>query len=131
MGHAKQFNDFGKCISLVFLILSFQSISYAKISDEEAIHCLLGEARNQGLAGMQAVGEVLRRRGSSDGFYGCKSEFNEPEKIWGVARLAWDLSEESNISNGAMYFESVDFKAPYWSNDKKIVAEIGKHRFWR
>ena len=107
-------------------------VSFA-ISDELAVRCLVGEASGEGKIGMQAVGEVLRVRDSVGGFYGCNAKHvdSEPEYVWAQAKEAWRDSEFSNITNSATHFESINFKPPYWAKGLKIVAIIGKQRFYR
>ena len=102
------------------------------VPDDIAIRAIIGEASGEGLKGMQAVGEVIRRRGSLKGVYGFKAPHvdKEPEWVWKMARKAWKDSEFSNLSNGATHFESTDFKNAYWMEDMECVAHIGKHRFY-
>jgi len=101
------------------------------IPHKQAIRCLMGEARGEGLTGMVAVGEVLRRRNTTKGMYGCQAEFKSPQWVYDLAAKAWAISETSNITNGATHFESTDFPVPYWAKDMKLVAHIGKHKFYK
>lgn len=103
------------------------------IPDEVAVNCLVGEAASEGLKGMTAVGEVLRTRNSTHGFYGCKAKHiaTEPEWVFEVARKAWKDSASSNLTKGATHFEGMSFKTPYWAKEMKVVAVIGQQRFYR
>lgn len=116
---------------LTIVFLFFYSQVYAEIPESKAIHCLMGEARGEGLIGMTAVGEVLRKRGNTNGMYGCKAKFREPEWVYSLAKRAWADSRSSSYSKGATHFESSDFKRPSWSNKMLVVAKVGKHIFYK
>lgn len=100
---------------------------------EMAIRTLIGEASGEGERGMQAVAEVIRRRGSLKGFYGLNAPHvdKQPAWVWKRARKAWEASKTSNITNFATHFESKDFKTPYWAKGRQPCAVIGKHLFYR
>lgn len=112
----------------VFLVCS---VCYAEIDPKTAEICIMGEARGEPYAGQVAVAEVLRRRGSTNGFYGCKAKFSPTSRESSRAKNAWEESQKSNYSHGATHFESTDFKTPYWAGDMTVVARIGKHKFYR
>lgn len=118
-------------IILIILFMLITNISYAEINEETAIHCLMGEARGEGLIGMTAVGEVLRKRRTTNGMYGCKAKFREPKWVYNLAKRAWTDSRSSSYSNGATHFESEDFKRPNWADKMLVVAKIGKHIFYK
>ncbi len=122
------------------LILSAVSIPSAKaslcakdsITESKAIRILIGEASGEGEKGMQAVGEVLRRRNSTRGFYGLRAKHvdKQPAWVWSMARRAWMKSAASNITKGATLFENiVDFKKPYWYNSSEVTVTVGRHTF--
>lgn len=115
--------------TIVFLLFCTQI--YAEIPENKAIHCLMGEARGEGLIGMTAVGEVLRKRGNTNGMYGCDSSFKEPKWVYDLAKRAWADSRSSSYSKGATHFESSDFKRPKWASKMLVVAKIGKHIFYK
>lgn len=103
------------------------------ITETQAIQCLIGEAGNQGIEGMTAVGEVLRRRGSTRGLHGCKTALSRhsKEKLRAEARQAWRASETSNLTNGADHFENVEaFGFPKWAKNMKQTVKIKNHTFF-
>lgn len=119
-------------LSLFFMFLVVYS-SYAQtiLPADKAVHCLMGEARGEGLVGMTAVGEALRNRGTFDGVYGCNASFEEPQWVWDLASQAWLDSSGSDLVNGADHWESTSFKVPYWAKDMVVTAHIGKHKFYK
>ena len=122
-----------KILGLIALLSVVFWIRIALASDvprEQAIRCVMGEARGEPYKGQVAVAEVLRRRGSTIGMYGC-SYTDWTEKEWSKAELAWEESASTNYSKEATNFESTDFKKPYWSKDMDLVVTIGKHQFFR
>jgi len=117
----------------------------SEIETEQAMKCLLGEARSEGIEGMTAVGEVLRRSPKVP-FYGAKNIRNKGERWYALekgkwrqlpsqlvekAKKAWIASENSNLTNGATNFESVDFEVPYWAKEMREVARVKKHIFYK
>lgn len=105
----------------------------ASITEAQAVRIAIGEASGEGLRGMQAVCEVLRRRGSVKGFYGLNAPHvdKQPKWVWAQARKAWASSRSSNLTNGATHFEGTAFKTPYWAKGLRPVAVIGKQRFYK
>ncbi len=118
-------------IALTIGFLLFCSNLYAEIPDHIGIQCIMGEARGEGLIGMTAVAEVLRKRGNTNGMYGCEAKFSEPRWVYNLAKRAWYNSRNTNYSRGATHFESKDFKRPVWSSKMVVVAEIKKHIFYK
>ena len=96
-----------------------------------AVRCLMGEARGESYECQVATAEVIRKRNSTQGIYGCKAEINEPAWGWDRAKKAWAASATSNLSKGATHFESTSFKTPYWASGMVQVAQVGKHRFYK
>lgn len=117
------------CISI------FSTQASCAVSESQAVKTLIGEASNQGLDGMTAVAEVLRRRGSTQGFYGARRErfiSSQPKWVHDQARKAWKLSKHSNLTKGATHFENVKaFGVPSWASKMKKVAVIKDHTFYR
>lgn len=117
------------------LILSAVSIPAARaaITEAQALRILIGEASGEGARGMQAVGEVLRRRNSTRGFYGLNARHvdKQPAWVWNMARRAWKESAASNITKGATHFEGTCFKTPKWARGMTPTITIGKQRFYR
>ena len=123
--------------SLVWLFAALTSpVDARTVSDTEAVRAIVGEASTQGIDGMTAVGEVIRRRGSVKGLYGYNAMATrlEPEWVWEQARRAWKRSETTNLSRGATLFENVyAFGFPKsWDRTKVVcVAQIKDHWFFR
>ena len=101
------------------------------ITDAEGIQCIMGEARNQPYSCQVAIGEALRNRGTTQGVYGCKVAVIEPQRVWRKAERAWAESKTSKLVNGSSFWESSDFKKPYWANSMTETARVGKHIFYR
>lgn len=104
-----------------------------EIPEDVAIRVIIGESSDQGLHGMICVGEVLRRRGSTNGFYGLRSKHidNQPVWVWKMAHEAWHQSAYTNYTNNATHFESSDFPKPAWAKNMKLVYRWKKHYFYR
>ena len=106
-----------------------------------ACHCILGEARGEyrteGYKAFLAVAEVLRRRVSTQGVYGCKASLAKELPYLRAVGLdkealrAWNESKHTNITLGATHWESTDFKEPYWAKGMIKTVKIGKHQFYR
>lgn len=112
------------------------------ITESQACHCILGEARSEyskhGYEAFLAVAEVIRRRGSTKGIYGCKASFSKELgyiKAMGLddeALRAWKASKDTNITMGAIMFENIiDFGKPSWYDSYKETVTIGKHTFFK
>ena len=117
------------------LILSAGNIPAARaaVSEAQALRILIGEASGEGERGMQAVGEVLRRRNSTRGFYGLNAPHvdKQPAWVWDMARRAWMKSAASNITKDADHFEGTSFKTPKWARGLTPTITIGKQKFYR
>lgn len=95
---------------------------------------IVSEAADQGLMGMICVAEVLRKRGSTKGFYGSKSNRldRQPPFIWKLAAKAWELSAHTNYTKGADHFENVrKFGRPRWARDCIETFEYKDHVFYK
>jgi len=112
------------------------------IPQAQAVRCILGEARGeyakQGERAFVAIAEVLRRRGSTQGVYGCTDTIPAKDMVYmkakgyfRIAEQAWKKSATTNITNRATHWESTDFPVPYWAEKMKVVAIIGKHKFYK
>lgn len=111
------------------LLFLFQNPCFA-ISEDQAVRCIAGEARGESLRGQVAVGEVLRRRGSTRGFVGCRYHIVDANEMV-KARRAWRLSRRTNYSRGATNFDGTAFPRPKWSKNMKKVCVIGGTIFWK
>lgn len=112
------------------------SPAHAGVTRAQAVRAIVGEASNQSLDGMTAVGEVIRRRGSVRGLCGYRAmKFrSEPERVWNKAEVAWRRSKNTNLTRGATLFENVGrFGFPRSWDRKKVyfVVKIGAHSFFK
>ena len=124
-----------KIILFLMLGLIDPNIAHgATITEEQAVRCLIGEAANQGIIGMTAVGEVMRRRGSTKGIYGCNAKHiaKEPQKVWVAARKAWRDSARTNLTRHATHWENTTaFGVPRWAGSMVKTVKIKDHVFYR
>ena len=79
-------------LAVILLFIAIGTAEADEIPRDVAVHCILGEARDQGLDGLTAVAEALRNRGTTKGVYGCKATFKEPKWVWDMGRKAWNQS---------------------------------------
>jgi spore germination cell wall hydrolase CwlJ-like protein len=112
------------------------------------VQTIMLEAANQGLDGQIAVGEVIRNRAkrgdlSHDSVCLAPRQFSAwndrkrarkwlsgaDGKAYQSAAKAWELSEESSLTNGATHYHTVSV-SPYWAKGKK-GKRIGDHIFYR
>lgn len=104
-------------------------------TEDNAVKAIVGEAANQGYIGMLAVAGAIRNRGTLQGIYGLEHNpkwmYDQPHWVWKRALRAWQASATNDITHGAQYWESTDFKRPKWSRDMTITAHYGKHIFYR
>lgn len=117
--------------AIVFGILLLVVTPAYALDAKTAVRCLMGEARGESFECQVATAEVIRRRNSTQGIYGCKAEFKEPAWVWDRAKKAWAASESTDLSKGATHFESTSFKTPYWASNMVLVARVGKHNFYK
>ncbi len=105
------------------------------IPDEVAYKCLCGEACNQGMIGLMAVGEVIRTRDKgTQGVYGCKSDLysRSPDYVKRQVREAWRKSATSNLTGRATNWENVKaFGKPYWADSMEKTVRIKDHQFYK
>lgn len=136
-----------RCAFLCFFLISCQPAVHA-LEDSLAVKCILGEAEGESLEGMTAVGEAMRNRiakmgesGALRGVYGCKAVSERggvyrrgariiPDYAVKRAIKAWEASGVSNLVGGASFWESTDFKRPYWAKNMVKTATIGKHEYF-
>lgn len=119
-------------ILLVFIIF-FAPPAFA-VTEQEAVRCIMGEARGENFEGKVAVGEIIRKRGSTAGMYGCKAKLKEPQKVWDEARRAWRKSAGTRTTKDATLFENTKaFGFPRrWDRRKvKFVTKIDQHDFFK
>lgn len=105
----------------------------AEIPQDKAVHILVGEAANQGFIGMVCVGEVLRHKGSTRGFYGlnAKHSAHEPKWVWNMAKKAWLASKTTNYTKYADHFENLKLDTPYWVKNCIKTFQWKDHIFYK
>lgn len=104
---------------------------------------LVAEAVGEGHRGMYAVACVVRNRlkkGMNTGLAGLKRHdlnafvARQGEQAEGDAKnIVVEVFERQgqDITGGALYFESTDFKRPWWAPMHKQVLKLGKHIFYK
>lgn len=117
------------CLFCILIIILMSSFVHAQcITDEQAVKCLLGEARSEGYESLLAHAEALRNRGHLQGVYGCSSDLSKEMSylkrtgIYDQAVRAWEESKTSNVVNGASYWGSLKV-------DGKWIATMKRNGF--
>ena len=131
----------------VILVMTFAApASYAKeIPADHAVRAIIGEAENQGYAGMLAVACAIRNRNNLHGVFGLEQIHENngtyvritkhgPRRIRpsvaADAKKAWAESATKRIHN-ATHWENVRaFGMPTWARHMKQVYEVGDHVFF-
>lgn len=117
---------------------------------------MVGEARGEGLIGMQAVANVILNRVSKESWYGltptevCRKPYqfscwnkNDPNKLIiealgtdkSIFRDALDIAQKvldgdlADITHGATHYKVIGTIAS-WANGKTPCAVIGHHEFY-
>ena len=131
----------------------------AQVDRTRKISCLAinvyHEARGESIQGMEAVAQVTLNRAASEKFPddicavvyqkkpdgGCqfswycdgKSDSVHDKKAWAIAVGVADRALRGNtvgaVSKNAIYYHSTRVR-PYWAYTKRLVAVIGRHRFY-
>lgn len=120
------------------LILGVTSYAESGVDADKAVKVIIAEACNQGAEGMQAVGEVIRRRGSLKPFCAARrpdlDAFVERQgkQVLAMAKEAWKRSEHSDITCGSTNYENVKaFGKPRWAKEMIETITIKDHTFYR
>jgi hypothetical protein len=107
------------------------------VTDEQAVKCILGEARGEEYRGMLAVAEAMRNRGRIAGIDGCldkhfpiSQQNNVTDDIRKAAERAWLASESTNLVKGADHWHA-DYIVPWWAKYGQKTASIGNHIFYK
>ena len=101
-------------------------------TDENCIRAAVGEASGEGYNGLLAVCCALRNRKTLRGVYGFKTQRREPERVWEIARKAWEESKDKDIVGGAGHWENITaFGKPYWTKSMQKTVTIGAHTFYK
>jgi len=116
---------------------------------------IYGEARGEGVKGMQAVANVIMNRVKAGGWYGasvkdvvlkpyqfsCWNE-NDPNRLiiknanQAQLKQAREIAEKvisgelPDITAGATHYYAKSISAPYWTKSMKKVATVGSHYFY-
>lgn len=104
---------------------------------ETAAQVIAAEAADRGLVAMTAVGEVIRARGSFEGFSVMSKDLPaffqaESSSTRFQCRLAWILSKLGLFSGGATHFENVRlFGRPAWAKGMTVRARWAGLEFYR
>ena len=116
-------SDYFPLLTVIVLALAMLVISscnaFAEITEEQAVHCILGEARGEGYEAMLAHAEAIRNRGYLKGVYGCKDRWGLSQEkyakelafvkktgIQDKAKKAWAESKHTNTVKGADHWGS-------------------------
>ena len=136
------------CLLLVLIILLVSTISYADtITEDQAVHCILGEARGEGsnnaerYASLLAHAEAIRNRGHLKGVYGCKASFDSEmgylrtKGIIALAKQAWRDSRHSKSVKGAQFWGSLIVDKAWIARMERAgyvrTATVGRTAFYR
>jgi len=122
------------CAVLLLIAWIFPAEAQEVVPADEAIYCILGEARGEGFDGMVAVAEAIRNRGTLRGVYGCGARFTEPKWVWDLGRKAWAESEHTNTVRGATHWGGVGIDGKWIARMEKtmtFVVQINNQRFYR
>lgn len=119
----------------VIVLLSGGTSRAAQINDEQAVRCLMGEARGEEYIAIVAHAEAYRNRfaryGKLWGVDGCRSDFDEPAWVWAKVRKAWFESATTHLVDGADHWIADYIKKPYWTKNATTVVKIGKTIFYK
>lgn len=116
---------------------------------------IYGEARGEGVKGMQAVANVIMNRVARGGWYGASIKdvvlkpyqfscwnSNDPNRAIitnasaAQLRQAREIAEKvisgelPDITGGATHYYAKSISAPYWTKSMKRVATVGSHYFY-
>lgn len=103
----------------------------------QAVKVILGEAANQSFIGKIAVGEVIRNRGSLEGFSSTQKDLDafyrqQPMKARRAAQAAWILSHLTNFTGHADHFDNVkEFGVPQWTATMRKTVKIDDMQYYR
>ena len=129
------------------LIMTFATpAAFAKeVPTEHAIRAIIGEAENQGYAGMLAVACAIRNRKNLHGVFGLE-QISENSGIFiritkrgprrirpavvADAKKAWDESATNRVHSGSHWENVRAFGMPTWARHMKQVYEVGDHVFF-
>jgi hypothetical protein len=117
-------------LAVIVLAVLFVGIAKAEITEDQAVHCILGEARGEGYESMLAHAEAIRNRGHLGGVYGCRADFSkempylQTKGIISQAKKAWKESVHTKTVKNADHWGSLKV-------DGKWIAEMERKGFVR
>jgi len=123
-----------KWFYFLILFLFIPKVYAQAIPEDVAARIIVSEAADQGLKGMVCVGEVLRHRAGTKGFYGYRSNHtdHQPRSVWEMADRAWEISASTNYTKGADHFENIRrFGTPWWVRYCVKTYEYKDHVFFK
>jgi spore germination cell wall hydrolase CwlJ-like protein len=114
---------------MIFAATGFAS----DIPDNQAVRAIIGESASEPYLCKVGVAAAIRNRGNLHGVYGLKSAMvdKQPAWVWRDARKAWSESVTNDVTHGASFWESTDFKTPYWASSMHRTCRIGKTVFYK
>ena len=108
-----------------------------KISTNNAILSIVGEAEGEGYIGMLAVAHAIRNRGHLRGVYGRTSKrvlkHLYSQSSYNMAMRAWnDSLTTDDLTHGATHWDNIgEFGVPNWSDSMTLTIKIGNHTFYK
>lgn len=123
-------------VSLVLLVSTFVCVEVFGQKIPE-VDCIIGEASGEGAAGMVAIGQAIKNRGTIKGVAGCHAKHNryESQDTIDLARLTWLLLNHGIISGGIGDANSWGTQGDIDKNhmDEKcfMIVKIGSHYFFK
>jgi N-acetylmuramoyl-L-alanine amidase len=130
-----------KCLMLILSMTQLQAGVVALT--------ILAEARGEGKDGMAAVACVISQRAINRGLtpeqvclqrkqFSCWNGKSDLKSLYKSPMAQWALYLEANIQNMngekvgyADHYYSTIISPPYWAKNKKPVAHIGQHKFYK
>lgn len=120
-------NQIIEIIAIAFLcFLALIGCAQAEqITEEKAVHCILGEAQGEGYASLLAHAEAIRNRGHLKGVYGCRADISKDmpylkaKGILAQAKQAWKESAHTNTVKGADHWGSLLIDGDWLAQMKK------------
>lgn len=112
------------------------------IDDNQAVLAIIGEAEDQGVEGMRAIGFALINRGNLDGVYGLRAKrvvfhkysndtYLQAKKAWKYAKNHQDEDSTDGSTGWGNASDIRKFKTQRWFNNCTVVKQVGQQWFYR